>query len=81
MLVVTIVVGGLLQFTGYVLVSYERNQAESKKALERWNASRTLRMSHPDSDQKLEPVAGARPLHRFILESGANEWEVLCAEK
>ena len=81
-LLVTISVAGLLQFSGRVLNWYERNQQESKEALDRWNQARDLRRTRPDSPDTLVPVPGARPLHRFILyKRYGGQWEVLCAEK
>ncbi len=81
-LLITITVVGLLQFTGRVLFWYERNQLESKEALDVWNRSRDLRRNRPNSLDRLVPVPGARPLHRFIIKKRyGGQWEVLCAEK
>ncbi len=81
-LLVTISVVGLLQFTGRMLEWYERNQLESREALDLWNRGRVLRRNRPDSADTLVPVPGARPLHRFILRKRhGGQWEVLCAEK
>jgi len=81
-LLVTIVVAGVLQFTGHVLFWYERNQVKSKETLDLWNRGRELRRNRPDSPDTVVPVPGARPLHRFVLRNQFGEqWEVLCAEK
>lgn len=81
-LVATIVVVGLLQFTGQILAWYQANQASSRETIELWNKGRDLRRTRPNSASTLIIVPGARPLHRFVLTNhGGAEWEVLCAEK
>jgi Tfp pilus assembly protein PilV len=81
-LLVTIVVVGLLQFTGHVLFWYERNQLASRDTLVIWNHSRDLRRKRPDSLDTVVAVPGMRPIHRFMLKKqDGGQWEVLCAEK
>jgi len=81
-LLVELIVAGLLHFTGHVLACYHSNQVESREALELWNRGRDIRRVRPNSPDTFCPVAGARPLHRFILSNrNGRQWEVLCAEK